>query len=71
MISSYSHQATNDQLLPEKIQNRLQNLEIADGLTRLLDRIDSIAFAVEAFEGFISRGDTIVESLEGVTRVRR
>jgi len=47
----------------ERLQQRLSDPRLADGLNRLLDRVDSIAFAVEAFEGFVARGDVIAGSL--------
>ena len=45
------------------LQQRLSDPRIAEGLSRLLDRIDSVSFAVEAVEGFVARGDVIAESV--------
>lgn len=47
----------------EKLHRRLEDPKVAEGLNRLLDRVDSIAFAVEAFEGFVARGDVIANSV--------
>ena len=47
----------------EQLQERLSDPKVAEGLNRLLDRVDSIAFAVEAFEGFVARGDVIASSV--------
>ncbi len=49
----------------QAIQERLQDPQVVSGISRLLDHMDSINFAVEAFEGFISRGEVIVESVAG------
>ncbi len=47
----------------QQLQERLSDPRIADGLNRLLDRVDTIAFAIEAFEGFVARGEVITNSL--------
>lgn len=47
----------------EALQQRLSDPKVVEGLGRLLDRVDSIAFAVEAFEGFVARGETIADSV--------
>ncbi len=47
----------------ESLERRLNDPKVVSGLNRLLDRIDSIAFVVEAFEGFVARGDVIADSL--------
>jgi len=62
MISA-ENSRQNGQSPAQKLQERLNQPEVADGLNRLLDRIDSVSFAVEAIEGFIARGDTIIESV--------
>ncbi len=40
----------------ELLQERLNDPQVAEGLARLLDRVDSVSFAVEAVEGFVARG---------------
>lgn len=63
--------ASNGQLV-ETLQQRLNDPRVADGLVRLLDRADSIAFALDAFEGFVARGDTIVQSVaSAVSELKR
>lgn len=47
----------------ERLQQRLNDPRVAEGLSRLLDRIDSVSFAVDAVEGFVSRGEVIIDSL--------
>lgn len=55
----------------ERLQARLADPETIDGLNRLLDRVDLMAFMLEAVDGFIRRGDTVVESIaDGVREVR-
>lgn len=53
----------NGQSPAEMLQQRLNQPEVAAGLNRLLDHIDSVSFAVEALEGFVARGETIIESV--------
>lgn len=45
------------------LQQRLNDPRIAEGLSRLLDRIDSVSFAVEAVEGFVARSEVIADSV--------
>ena len=45
------------------LQQRLSDPRVAEGLARLLDRIDSVSFAVEAVEGLVARGDVIADSV--------
>lgn len=47
----------------EQLHDRLNNPETASALNRLLDRLDTVAFAVESMEGFISRGEVIADSV--------
>lgn len=47
----------------EQLQNRLNDPEVADGLNRLLDRLDIVSFAVESMDGFIRRGEVIADSV--------
>ena len=47
----------------ELLQQRLNDPRVAEGLSRLLDRIESVSFAVDAVEGFVSRGEVIIDSL--------
>ncbi|MDX1929914.1 MAG: DUF1641 domain-containing protein [Pirellulaceae bacterium] len=46
-----------------RLQQRLNDPRVAEGLSRLLDRIESVSFAVDAVEGFVSRGEVIIDSL--------
>jgi hypothetical protein len=45
------------------LQERLNDPKVVDGLNRLLDRLDTVSFAVESLDGFIRRGDVIAESI--------
>ncbi len=47
----------------ELLQQRLNDPHVVQGLTRLLDRLDSIAFAMDAVEGLVARGDVIADSV--------
>ena len=47
----------------DRLADRLNDPHTADSLNRLLDRLDTVAFAVESFEGFISRGEVIADSV--------
>ncbi len=47
----------------EQILERLNDPHTADGINRLLDRLDTLTLAVESMEGFISRGEVIAESM--------
>ena len=47
----------------EQLHERLNDPEVADGLNRLLDRLDIVSFAVESMDGFIRRGDVIADSV--------
>ncbi len=56
--------ATNGVTTPsEQLQERLNDPKVADGLNRLLDRMEMINFAVESMEGFIGRGEVIADSI--------
>lgn len=45
------------------LEQRLADPQVNAALHRLLDRLGTVSFAVEAAEGFIARGDTIADSL--------
>ena len=47
----------------EQLHERLNDPKVADGLNRLLDRLDIVSFAVESMDGFIRRGDVIADSV--------
>ena len=47
----------------ELLQQRLSDPHVAEGLSRLLDRLDSVSFAVDAVEGFVARGEVIADSV--------
>ncbi len=54
------------------LQQRLQDPEVAESLNRLLDRLDTVNFAIESMEGFISRGEVIADSLaSGVAELKQ
>jgi hypothetical protein len=46
-----------------QLQERLNDPQVADGLNRLLDRMEIINFAVESMEGFVGRGEVIADSI--------
>tara|TARA_R110002049_G_scaffold285698_4_gene466949 strand:- start:66523 stop:67353 length:831 start_codon:yes stop_codon:yes gene_type:complete len=47
----------------DQLRERLNDPKVAEGLNRLLDRIDLVSFAVESMDGFISRSEVISESV--------
>ena len=47
----------------EQLHDRLNDPEVADGLNRLLDRLDIVSFAVESMDGFVRRGEVIADSV--------
>ena len=47
----------------EQLHDRLNDPKVADGLNRLLDRLDIVSFAVESMDGFIKRGEVIADSV--------
>lgn len=47
----------------EQLLARLSDEKTIDGLNRLLDRLDVIAFAADALSGFLSRADVVAESV--------
>ena len=47
----------------EQLQERLKDPQTVESLNRLLDHLDTVSFAVESFEGFLSRGDVIMDSV--------
>ncbi|MEM8997803.1 MAG: DUF1641 domain-containing protein, partial [Acidobacteriota bacterium] len=47
----------------ERLQNRLNDPETLASLNHLLDRLDVIAFSLDAVEGFLQRAEVVVESL--------
>lgn len=56
----------------DRLQARLADPDTIDSLNRLLDRVDLMAFMLEAVDGFLRRSDTVVESVsEGVREVRQ
>jgi hypothetical protein len=57
-MSTESVASPADQLL-----KRLDDPEVAEGLNQLLDRLDTLAFAVGSLEEFISRGEVIADSV--------
>ncbi len=52
----------------QRLLRRLDDPQTADALERLLDRLDILAFAVEATEGFLRRGDEITENIGDALR---
>jgi uncharacterized protein YjgD (DUF1641 family) len=60
MVSDNSSNGSNGLA---SLQDRLNEPGVAEGLNRLLDRMGSINFAIEAIEGFVARGDVIAESV--------
>ena len=47
----------------EQLLDRLNDPEVADGLNRLLDRLDIVSFTVESMDGFLKRGEVIADSV--------
>ncbi len=45
------------------LEKRMSDPAVADALNRLLDRLDSVAFFVESMDGFVRRGETIIDSI--------
>jgi len=52
----------------ERLQARLADPRTADALERLLDKLDVVAFGVEAIDEFLRRSDQIAESLASSVR---
>jgi hypothetical protein len=56
----------------DRLQARLADPDTIDSLNRLLDRVDLMAFVLDAVDGFLRRGDTVVDSVaDGVRDVRQ
>lgn len=56
----------------DRLQERLNDPEVAQGLNRLLDQLDTVSFAVESVDGFMRRGEVIADSLaDGVAELRK
>lgn len=47
----------------QQLQQRLNDPQVAEGLNRLLDRLDVLAFTVESLDGMIRRGEVIIDSI--------
>ncbi len=47
----------------ERLQNRLNDPQVAAALNRILDNIDLLALSVTALDGFLRRGDVIADSM--------
>jgi uncharacterized protein YjgD (DUF1641 family) len=47
----------------QKLLDRLEEPQTAEALNRLLDRLDVLAFAVEAVDGVVRRGEVIADSI--------
>ncbi|MCB0197089.1 MAG: DUF1641 domain-containing protein [Anaerolineae bacterium] len=47
----------------ERLQQRLNNPETTEALIKLLDKMDVILLTVESVDGFLSRGDQIIENI--------
>ena len=47
----------------DQLNERLNDPKTVDALNRLLDRLDTVTFAIESLEGFVSRGEVIAESV--------
>jgi uncharacterized protein YjgD (DUF1641 family) len=56
----------------ELLQQRLQDPRVAEHLSRLLDHIETVSFAVDAVEGFVARSEVIIDSLtDGANELRQ
>ncbi len=56
----------------DSLQARLKDPQVAEGLNRLLDHLDTISFAVESADEFLARSEVIAESLtQGVAELRQ
>ncbi|MCW1966587.1 MAG: DUF1641 domain-containing protein [Anaerolineae bacterium] len=64
MSTSSNGTLTQSALTPqEKLQARLSDPRTVESLNALLDKLDLMAFTVNALDGFLRRGDQVVESL--------
>ncbi|HMQ54038.1 MAG TPA: DUF1641 domain-containing protein [Anaerolineae bacterium] len=55
----------------ERLRQRLNEPETAEALLNILDRIDLVAFAVDSVDGFLRRGDVIIDNIsDSVQEVR-
>ncbi|MEZ5285152.1 MAG: DUF1641 domain-containing protein [Vicinamibacterales bacterium] len=52
----------------DRLQARLSDPATVDSLNRLLDRVDLMAFMLDAVDGFLRRGDTVVDSVSAGVR---
>lgn len=52
----------------DRLQARLADPAVAESLNRLIDRADLLAFVLEALDGFLQRGETVVESVSDSLR---
>jgi len=56
----------------ERLQQRLSNPETTEALIKLLDKLDLILLTVDSIDGFLSRGDQIIENIsDSVHDVRK
>lgn len=54
-----------------RLQERLNDPEVIDGLARLLNHLEAVTFAVESVEGLMRRGEVISDSIaSGVSELR-
>jgi uncharacterized protein YjgD (DUF1641 family) len=49
--------------IPAELLERLSDPKVVEGLTALLDRVDVLAFAVTALDGFLAHSETILNSV--------
>ncbi len=55
----------------EQLQQRLNDPDTAESLLRILDKLDVIALSIDSVDGFLQRGDEIIENVvEGVAELK-
>ncbi len=70
-MSADSHSTQALDPVPGALRDRLNAPRTIESLTRLLDRLDTMAFSLEALDGFLQRGDVIAENMaESVEELR-
>lgn len=67
-MSTTAHEAPGAAALPtasDQLRERLDDPAVAASLNVVLDNVASLAFIAEALDGFLTRGDTIMDTVAG------
>lgn len=57
--------------VPDRLQQRLQEPGTTEALLHILDKLDLIAFSLDSVDGFLQRGDAIIENVsDGVAELK-